>query len=188
MQTLSKLFLFAGVIASAVFASCEKDDPQIPNEEEVITTLTYTLTPVSGGDVVTMTFQDLDGDGGNAPVITGGTLDANKAYTGELSLLNETENPAGDIGAEIKEEDEAHQFFFQVSGGLNLGIIYGDVDADGNPVGLITAINTGEPSQGQLTIILRHEPDKSAAGVASGDVTNAGGESDIEVTFDVEVI
>lgn len=188
MQTLNKFLLLAGVAATFIFASCEKDDPQIPNEEEVITTLTYTLTPVSGGDVVTLTFQDLDGDGGNAPVITGGTLEASKAYVGELSLLNETEDPAGDIGAEIKEEDEDHQFFFQASGGLNLTVIYADVDADGNPVGLSTALTAGVASQGQLTIILRHRPDKNAAGVANGDLSNAGGETDIEVTFDVEII
>ena len=33
--------------------------------------------------------------------------------------------------------------------------------------------------------MLRHEPDKSAAGVSSGDITNAGGETDIEVSFNV---
>ncbi len=188
MQTLNKFLLLAGLSATFIFASCEKDDPEIPNEEEVITTLTYTLTPVSGGDVVTLTFQDLDGDGGNDPIISGGSLEANKAYTGKLSLLNETEDPAGDIGEEVKEEDKEHQFFFQVSANLNLTVIYADVDADGNPVGLDTAISTGEASQGQLTIILRHEPNKSAAGVAGGDVTNAGGETDIEVTFDVDII
>ena len=34
---------------------------------------------------------------------------------------------------------------------------------------------------------LRHEPAKDASGVAAGDITNAGGETDIEVTFDVTV-
>ncbi|KAA3622580.1 MAG: type 1 periplasmic binding fold superfamily protein [Bacteroidetes bacterium] len=188
MQTINKYILLAGVVAISIFASCEKDDPEIPHEEEVITTLTYTLTPVSGGDVVTMTFQDLDGDGGNDPVITGGTLAANTAYVGELNLLNETETPAHDIGAEVKEEDEEHQFFYQVAGGLNLSVTYADVDADGNPVGLSTTLSSGDASQGQLTIILRHQPDKGAAGVSTGDVTNAGGETDIEVTFDVEII
>ena len=34
-----------------------------------------------------------------------------------------------------------------------------------------------------MTVILRHEPNKAGAGVSDGDITNAGGETDIEVTF-----
>lgn len=41
---------FIAMVLTAIFflTACEKDDPVIPNEEELITTLTYTLTP-SGG-------------------------------------------------------------------------------------------------------------------------------------------
>ncbi|MCB0652019.1 MAG: type 1 periplasmic binding fold superfamily protein [Saprospiraceae bacterium] len=187
MQTNYKYILMAGIVASALFSACEKKDPVIPNEEEIITTLTYTLTPVNAGDVVVLTFKDLDGDGGNDPVITGGTLSSNTVYTGTLSLLNETESPAGDVGAEIKGEDEAHQFFFQALGGLDVGVDYTDTDSEGHPVGLETTVTTGNASLGQLSVILRHQPDKSAAGVADGDITNAGGETDIEVIFDVEI-
>jgi hypothetical protein len=38
-----------------------------------------------------------------------------------------------------------------------------------------------------LKITLRHEPNKKASGVVGGSITNAGGETDIEVSFDVEV-
>ena len=34
------------LIATLVFTSCDNDDPEPVNEEEVITTLTATLTPV----------------------------------------------------------------------------------------------------------------------------------------------
>jgi len=34
-------------------------------------------------------------------------------------------------------------------------------------------------------VTLRHQPDKGAIGVSDGDITNAGGETDIEVLFDV---
>jgi hypothetical protein len=66
-------------------------------------------------------------------------------------------------------------------------VAYGDVDGNGKPLGLQTTVVTGDVSTGTLTITLRHEPDKSAAGVSGGDLTNAGGETDIEVTFDVTV-
>ncbi len=178
------------LLTAIFFASCSDDDdsnPVIPNEEELITTLTYTLTPVGGGTVVELSFQDLDGDGGNNPVITGGTLTANTTYNASIVLLNETENPAENITEEVRREDEEHQFFFAVSDGLNLTVDYSDADENGNPLGLATTITTGDASTGNLTVTLRHEPDKSANGVSNGDITNAGGETDIEVQFNVTI-
>lgn len=186
---LSKnVFRFLVVLFSTVFlfSSCEKDDPEVVNEEELITTLTYTLTPESGGTPVVLSFKDLDGDGGNAPVLVGGRLAANTVYNGSLNLLNETETPAESITEEIEEEDDEHQFFFAATGGLNATVAYDDTDGT-NPVGLKTKVTTGEASQGKLRVTLRHEPNKSAAGVSNGDITNAGGETDIEVEFDVTI-
>lgn len=171
-----------------VFASCKEDDtPEIPNDEEVITTLRYTLTPSdTSAQTVTLIFQDLDGDGGNAPDTIVSDLAANQVYTATLILENETETPAENVTEEIEEEKEEHQFFF-VSTVSGMSILYQDVDADGLPVGLTTQLTTGEAGTGELTITLRHEPNKSAAGVSSGDPTNAGGETDIEVTFPITV-
>lgn len=178
----ASFFLFFALL----FTACEKDDPVIENEEEVITTLTYTLVPDNGGTTVTLSFKDLDGDGGDSPVINGGTLAANQTYTGSVVLLNEQESPAEDITAEIKEEDEEHQLFFQTTvNGIAVG--YSDQDADGNPIGLQTTLSTGAAGSGSLTVILRHEPNKTATNVMDGDPANAGGETDIEVTFPIDV-
>lgn len=187
MNSIYKLSLAVVVSLLLISSSCKKDDPIIPNEEELITTLIYTLTPVAGGETVEMTFRDLDGDGGNAPVITGGTLQANTVYNASLNLLNESATPAENISDEIDEEAEHHQFFFSVAGSLEMDISYADQDSDGRPLGLLTTVDAGNVSSGQLTITLRHEPDKSATGVTDGDITNAGGETDIEVTFDVNI-
>ena len=168
------------------FTACDKDDPIIPNEEELITTVSYSLTPSDGGDVIVMSFVDLDGDGGNDPVISGGILGANQTYEGSLQLLNEAETPSENITEEIEEEDEDHQFFFQSS--LDgLSVSYADQDSEGNPVGLNSTLTTGESGSGMLTIILRHKPVKSASGVSDGDITNAQGDTDIQVTFPVDV-
>ena len=174
------------LIAIISLTSCEKDEPDIPNEEELITTLVYTLTPQGGGAAVEFRFTDLDGDGGDAPVIINGTLAANTIYNGAIALLNEAEMPTEDITEEVEEEDEEHQLFFQVAT-ANATVVYADADVDGNPIGLASTLTTGDASVGTLTITLRHEPDKSASGVAGGDIANAGGETDIEVTFDVTV-
>ena len=166
--------------------ACDKDDPEIPIEPEIITTVTYTLTPTSGGSSIILKFVDLDGDGGSAPVITGGTLNANETYTGNLDLRNESLSPVESVTEEIKEEDDEHQFFFE-STISDLLVSYNDQDENGNPVGLNSTLTTGDAATGSLTIILRHEPDKLASGVSGGDITNAGGETDIEVTFPLDV-
>ena len=186
MKITQKLMWALPLVAVIALTSCEKDDPEVPNEEEVITTLVYALTPDGGGTAVEFRFEDLDGDGGNAPVITNASLMANTTYSGSVMFLNETETPAEDITEEIEGEDEEHQVFFSVSG-ANATVTYSDADSNGNPIGLASSLVTGAASTGTLMVVLRHEPNKGAAGVSDGDITNAGGETDIEVTFDVTV-
>lgn len=183
LSQISILALFALILGAT---SCEKDDPIIPNEEELITSVNFTLTPQDGGTSVLLSFQDLDGDGGSNPIITGGVLQAETTYEGSLQFFNEQEVPVDDITAEVREEDEEHQLFYQ-SDLPGLTIDYNDQDANGDPLGLITVITTAGPGTGNITVILRHEPDKSASGVSNGDITNAGGETDIQVSFPVEV-
>jgi len=178
------LLLFALVI-SLVFTACRKDDPPPISEEELITTLTYTLTSVNG-EIVVLNFADLDGDGGDEPIISSGTLRSDQTYLGTLVLLNESETPSENITEEIAEEDEEHQFFFE-SNIAGLSFNYNDQDADGNPIGLSSTLITGSAGSGSITITLRHEPNKTAEGVSDGDIANAGGETDIEVTFQVDV-
>lgn len=181
----SKLVFIGIVLLTILFSACEKT-PIIPNPEEVITTLRYSLSPSNGGTPVVLTFQDLDGDGGNAPTVTSGVLDANQTYTGTLVLLNETVTPADSISVEVAEEDTEHQFFFEstVNG---LTVQYNDMDSAGNPLGLSSTLTTTSVGAGTLKITLRHEPNKTASGVSGGDISNAGGETDIEVSFNIDV-
>ncbi|MDX1314481.1 MAG: type 1 periplasmic binding fold superfamily protein, partial [Eudoraea sp.] len=63
MKTFKTILSFAFV--SVLFVACSSDDdsPEPVNEEELITTMTITLTPQGGaGDIILQT-QDLDGDG-----------------------------------------------------------------------------------------------------------------------------
>ncbi|MEZ4687100.1 MAG: type 1 periplasmic binding fold superfamily protein [Bacteroidia bacterium] len=142
--------------------------------------------PDNGGPTAIFSFQDQDGDSGADPVVSVDTLLTNTTYSGSIDLLNESENPVVDISPEVAEEGLDHQFFFQttVSG---LSISYDDADAANNPIGLKCKIQTTDTQSGTLTIILRHEPDKNAPGVADGEIELAGGETDIQVTFEVEV-
>ena len=172
--------------ATALLAfSCSNDDNGPVNEEEVITTVTTTLT--GGGQVIALTSRDLDGDGPNAPAITvSGNLIANTTYTGTVSFLNETVSPADNITEEVEEEGVDHQIFYQLPAALGT-VTYTDLDLNGKPIGLTFTLTTGNAGTGNLTVTLRHLPNKSATGVAAGDITNAGGATDASVTYPVTV-
>ena len=188
-MTLEKILILGFALLSiGVFTSCDDDEAIVsPVEQEIITTLRYTLTPTSGGSTVVLSFTDLDGDGGNTPVIVGGTLAANETYSGTLDLLNESVSPAESITEEISELDDEHQFFFSTDSLEGISFAYNDQDDNGNPLGLSSTLVTEGASSGTLRITLRHEPDKNAEGVSNGDITNAGGETDIEVDFPIDV-
>jgi len=183
MKTIKTLSL--AVVAALSFASCSDDDdsPELVNEEEVITTMTVTLTPTDGSETITLQSRDLDGDGSDAPVITvTGNLVAGTTYNGAIVLLNETESPAEDITEEVEEESDEHQFFYTISSGLDVTTEYGNNDSDGNPLGTEFILTAGAASAGTITFTLRHEPIKPNDGIES-----AGGETDILVSFDVSV-
>ena len=184
-----KFLKYALLASTLIFASCSDDDDNTPdpvNEEEVITTLIVSLEMIngqSGSDTVVMQYQDLDGDGPDAATVTvSGSLNANTVYDGSIVLLNETEMPAENITVEVEEEDDEHQFFYTVGSGLDVATEYANFDGDGNPLGTMFVLNVGSASSGGLTFTLRHEPNKPNTGLE-----NAGGETDIEVTFDVTV-
>ncbi|SMC71977.1 type 1 periplasmic binding fold superfamily protein [Cellulophaga tyrosinoxydans] len=161
--------------------SCSDDDtPELINEEEVITTLTVTLTPDDGSATVILQSQDLDGTG--ADITVSGVLLANTNYSGSIVLLNETVSPAEDITLEVIEEAEEHQFFYTVGSGLNITTSYDNFDSNDNPLGTEFTAVTGEASNGTLTFTLRHEPTKPNTGIS-----DAGGETDILASFNVVV-
>lgn len=179
-------FLGLLLLSSLFFISCNNDDSPV-NEEELITTVRVTLT--NGANTITLTSTDLDGEGPNAPVITvSGNLIVNTTYSGSISFLNELEDPAEDITLEVEEEGDEHQVFYQISNSLGT-LSYTDLDTNGNPIGLNFSLSTGSSTgNGTLTVTLRHEPNKTASGVADGDITNAGGSTDAEVSFPIQVV
>ena len=170
--------LLAGL---ALLSACDKDDPELENQEELITTVRLTFTPAGGGTPVIATWEDLDGDGGNPPEVSPVTLAGNTTYALTVALSDASKSPAANITEEVEEEAEEHQLFFRTTL-ANMTIAYNDKDGNGRPIGLVNTVTTPTAGSGTLTVILRHEPNKTATGVAAGDPTNAGGETDIETT------
>jgi len=186
---------FCGIaLVALVTFSCSNDDNDAPpvNEEELITTVTAIYTPQGGGTAITLQYKDLDGEGANAPVVTvSGPFAKNTTYNGTVTFKNELASPAEDITPEIVAEGTDHQLFYQKTGNL-APFIYGSAasnfDSNGKVIGLQSVFATTGAAAGTLTITLRHTPNKNGANVAAGDITNAGGSTDAEVTFDISVL
>lgn len=182
------------LLATVSFTSCSKDDKETKavNEEEVITTVTAVYTPVGGGTAITLKSKDLDGDGANAPVVTvSGSFEKNKTYNGAVTYKNELANPVVDITLEIIQEAVDHQLFYQKTGTLNAftyATTSSNFDKNGKPVGLQSVFTTTNAASGNITITLRHQPNKNGANVSSGDIANAAGSTDAEVTFAISVL
>jgi len=165
------------------------------NEGEVITTVTLTFTPMSGGSAVTAVFDDPDGDGGDPPTIDPVTLAAGM-FALEVGFQNRLEDPPEEITDEVRDEGDEHQLFF--TGTAIEGPFvhaYADTDGAGLPIGLSSTI-TARTGTGQLTVTLKHLPPLDgnrlkkpdlAAMVASAGINSVGGDTDVSVTFSVTV-
>ena len=181
-------YLYLALAFAATLAACDDDDPMLveENEEELITRTTVVLT--AGTDVVTFSLVDPDGDGGVDAVTTGGSLAAGTTYSYVATFLNETEDPAEDITEEVNAEDEEHQIFISFDG-IDAAVTEQDEDDNGRPLGVTGRIRVADDASGSGTMnfTLVHEPNKEADGVADGDITNAGGETDVAAVFPVTI-
>ena len=197
---LSLLLLFA---VGLFLSGCSDDDDPDPGageeDEETITQVLLTFTPEDDEfDVVTATWLDADGDGTGAPTVTDIDLVEGEEYTLSISLANTLESPVEDITAEIREEDDEHQFFFAFTNNIfgnpmgdgnvdnrDDAVNYLDQDDNGNPVGLSTSWTAGghTDAPGEFRVILKHQPDIKSATTTADD-----GGTDIDITFPLNIV
>lgn len=179
-KTFFRPFAAAFLLAAPLlFASCsDNSDPEPEDDNELITTVRYTLTPVSGGTAVTADWKDIDGDGGTAPTIGTLRLAPNTAYTGTVTFLDETKTPVEDTTEEVREESDEHLVIYTPSPISLMTVTRTDKDDNGLDVGLSTTVQTGAAASGTLQIQLRHQPEGK-------DGTSAPGSDDANVTFPV---
>ena len=190
------------ILVIPMFYACEghddDDNPPTPIETELITDLRISLINPLTHDTVFAVFSDPDGPGGIVPTVTPIILHytgENDKYFARIEVMDSSNpNDVEQITPEIEEEADMHQFFYIPNADANevVEISYDPAegkDSNGRPVGISSIWQlSGLTSQNEtVTIVLRHQPNKGAAGVANGDITNAGGETDIEVTFQLEI-
>lgn len=181
MKKINVNFLFFAVVV-LFLNSCKKDNITDPNEGELITTVRLKLTNTLSSSInpLLFEFKDLDGAGGAAPVkFDDIVLQKNIPYICEVTVLNESVNPAGDITSEIKAESADHQFYYVPSSSNLLSVSNYDTDTKGLPLGLSTFWVSGlNPGTGTLKLVLKHKPGIKAA----NDLINIG-DTDIELDF-----
>ena len=191
------------ILFTAVIVSCSSDDdteaPEEEEEVEVITSVTLMFTPTAGGTPVTASAVDPDGEGAQElQIVNPIELEVNTEYTMTYMILNALDpTDPEDIGEEILEEDNEHQFFYSFSNGAfasptgngNIDnasdpLNYNDQDENGNPVGLSTSWTTPETplAEGMFTARLQHQPDLKSATTGAND-----GDTDFDLTFTLNI-
>lgn len=187
MKNIAFILLTASVIVTS-WSSCSKPEENVvvPDpDNEVITTVKLVATNAAdAADVVTAQWKDLTPNDGN-PDLSGAnmTLKKDAVYNVELTFLDETKSPAGDITAEVRDRANYHLICYSPASGLNLTAQRTDKD-NNTPqleLGLKARFTTTAASTGNLQVALHHQP----SGKNGTDC--AIGSTDAEVNFAVTV-
>ena len=203
MNPFKNLQLLAILFSVITIIGCSNNDDDAPekeNEVEVFTDVTLIFTNTADiSDVVRASAQDPDGTGiQELQILNAITLAADTEYTLTYEILNALD-PADveNIGDEILEEDNEHQFFYSFTEGAftnptgngNIDtaadpINYNDQDENGNPVGLSTTWITASTTSSvkSFTVRLQHQPDVKTATSGSND-----GDTDFALTFALNI-
>ncbi len=178
------LITSAAALALALFlTSCDhlSDPHDHSNDHDAITTVTLTLVAQGTTDTTRVTWEDLDGIGGNNPNrIDTLVLKPGAIYLGSVQFENRAESPVENINEEVLEDANEHQVFYAVSNSLGQATVL-DKDGKGLPLGLVFSLNTTTAAAavpGTLTLSLYHYESES-----SKNGTDPADETDVEVTF-----
>jgi len=184
--TNSRVLLSSALVAATVLAACD-DDPTSPdgNDQELITSVEITLTPVGGGAAIVSTIADPDGFGPGAPEPQDAAiaLDPGTTYNGSVRFLDEQDpDDVEDVTIEVRGEDEEHRVFYTVTGGGDVDIPLASLDLDGAgaPLGLTfqVVVGAGAAGNGSIQVLLSHFDEEP-----KGDGLTPSDETDADVTF-----
>lgn len=183
------------LFSASLFMSCSDDEdlPPLELEEEEISEVILTFTPTTaGGTPLSFVWTDPDGEGPEDPIVDNIVLTPNTEYLLTIELAGPNDE---NVTEEIEEEAEAHMFFFGWSPGLfsspggtgNISsaagtVNYEDEDTNGLPLGLSTRWTTGDEANGNLRIILKHQPNSK-----SSTATINTGETDLDAEWQVSI-
>jgi hypothetical protein len=184
----TKMKKYLPILMTAIlFTACKKDEVQPTDDNELITRVELTFTNNATNSAVTYTFQDKDGDPKTAPEKFDKII-LNKGVTYSLSIgvYDDTKSPVSNITEEIGEESDVHLFVFKTTPASLLTTTILDKDKNGLPIGLSSSVLTQSTAgTGKLNLLLKHQPELNGVKVKTGQ--EAGGSTDIDLLFDVDV-
>lgn len=180
----TRFYFIAALVMAFAIVSCKKETPE-ENDNEVITTVEVHVTEQGTSNTLVFKWEDLDGIGGNNPVIEKILLNADKKYDVELVLLDKTKSPVENITEEVEEENEDHRFYFTPSSGLALVVDGLDLDDSGVPLGIHSQWSAGAAGSGSIQVLLRHYPNGGKE--ASDPATSGKSSTDADASFPVEI-
>ncbi|MEM6783915.1 MAG: hypothetical protein AAF624_09310 [Bacteroidota bacterium] len=161
-MTQTRLFpLFLAALLLVVLPACDSEDPEDPiaGEEEVISNVNITLTPVGGGAAVT---AEAVFDEESVEVSIGAlALTAGTTYNAVVVFTNRFEDDPLELNEEItEEEDIAHQIFIIPEGATtgSITISNRNDDSAGQPLGseFTLTVTANASGSGTLRLVLRH--------------------------------
>lgn len=176
------------IFAALLLTSCKKDEDIEPTDDnELITRVELKFTDVASKSTLTYTFQDKDGDPKTAPEkFDKISLTKGATYTMAIGVYDDTKSPVKDITEEIMEESDVHLFVFKTTPTSLLTATIQDKDKNGLPIGLDTKVLAASTAgTGKFNVVLKHQPELNGVKVKTGQ--EAGGSTDIDLLFDLEV-
>jgi hypothetical protein len=175
------------LLVSLLFTSCKKDEVEPTDDNELITRVELKFTDITAKSTLTYTFQDKDGDPKTAPEkFDKIVLNKGVTYSVSIGVYDDTKSPVMDITQEINEEADVHLFVYKTTPASLLTTTILDKDKNGLPIGLSSSVLTQSTAgTGKLNLVLKHQPELNGVKVKTGQ--EAGGSTDIDLLFDVEV-
>lgn len=176
------------LVAVLLFASCKKDEAIEPTDDnELITRVELTFINSATNALVKYSFQDKDGDPKTAPEkFDKIVLSKGVTYIMSIEVFDDTKSPVKDITYEIDEESDVHLFVYKTTPATLLTTTIQDIDKNGLPIGLTAKVLASSTAgTGKFNVLLKHQPELNGVKVKTGQ--EAGGSTDIDLSFDVEV-
>ncbi|PHX65346.1 MAG: type 1 periplasmic binding fold superfamily protein [Gemmatimonadetes bacterium] len=176
-----------GILTLTALAACGDSSTAPGGESEVISRVTLTLTPSSGGAALTAYVDDADGNGPGAPSAQVGALALTRGvtYTGSVKFENRLATPVEDITQEVISEANEHSVFYTVSS-TGVTLTTTDVDGQNRPLGVRFSKVMGAaaaPGAGTVRVLLCHYGSSPKVATA----TACTGDTDINVSFNVNI-
>ncbi|MES2779787.1 MAG: hypothetical protein V4651_07790 [Bacteroidota bacterium] len=198
MKFYIKTIILTAIASFVMLSSCKKSqdatNPIINTPQEQITTVILSGynhdKPSDSSYFIKIKWEDLDGNGGNAPSIDSLILDTGSTYDMQLLLLDKTKTPYDTISNEVVERGNIHQLFYTPSSTLMGKVFIERLDMDQNSPALPVGLNTqwkilalpsySVPVIGSLNIVLSHYDGIPKTAAPSP-------ESDIDITLPVRL-